>query len=206
MLSRFKFLFLVLLLPAFFSCGREEQRQIPIRDFFKTPEKSFFKISPDGKYLSYLKPYKDKQNLFVQSLADGKERMATSFTDNSVKDYFWTFNNQLVFNQDVTEMDEFKMYALDVKTLQIRTLLSQTKTRIRMLNRSRKQPDVITIIMNKRNPANFDVYRLNITTGELTLYIANPGNITEWYPDAEGNIRLAKASDGVDETILYRED
>jgi dipeptidyl aminopeptidase/acylaminoacyl peptidase len=206
MLSRFKFLFLVLLLPAFFSCGREEQRQIPIRDFFKTPEKSFFKISPDGKYLSYLKPYKDKQNLFVQSLADGKERMATSFTDNSVRDYFWTYNNQLVFNQDVTELDEFKMYALDVKTLQIRTLLSQTKTRIRMLNRSRKQPDVITIIMNKRNPANFDVYRLNIATGELNLYITNPGNITEWYPDAEGNIRLAKASDGVDETILYRED
>jgi len=195
----------MLFLPAFFSCNREEQRQIPIRDFFKTPEKSFFKISPDGKYLSYLKPYKDKQNLFIQSLVDGKERMATSFTDNSIRDYFWTFNNQLVFNQDVTEFDEFKMYALDVNTLKIRTLLSQTKTRIRLLNRSRKEPDVITIIMNKRNPANFDVYRLNIKNGELTLYIANPGNITEWYPDGEGNIRLAKASDGVDETILFRD-
>jgi dipeptidyl aminopeptidase/acylaminoacyl peptidase len=204
MLSRLKFLLLILLLPALFSCNQEERRQIPIRDFFKTPEKSFFKISPDGKYLSYLKPYKDKQNLFIQSLADGKERMATSFTDNSVRDYFWTFNNQLIFNQDVTEMDEFKMYALDVNTLQIRTLLTQNKIRMKLLNRNRKQPNMITIIMNKRNPAIFDVYRLNIQTGELTLYITNPGNITEWYPDNDGRIDLAKASDGVDETILYR--
>ncbi|WP_345954966.1 S9 family peptidase [Mucilaginibacter sp. PAMB04168] len=203
MLSRLKFV-LILILALAFSCRQKEQRQIPIRDFFKTPEKSFFKISPDGQYLSYLKPYKDKQNLFIQSLADGKERMATSFTDNSVRDYFWTYNNQLVFNQDLTEADEFKMYALDVNTLQTRTLLTQTKTRIKLLNRSRKQPDVVTIIMNKRNPANFDVYHLNIKTGALDLYIPNPGNITEWYPDNDGKIRLAKASDGVDETILYR--
>jgi dipeptidyl aminopeptidase/acylaminoacyl peptidase len=204
MLSRFKYILLVLLLPLTFSCEQNEQKQIPIRDFFKTPEKSFFKISPDGKYLSYLKPYKDKQNLFIQSLADGKERMATSFTDNSVRDYNWTFNNQIVFNQDVTEMDEFKMYALDVKTLELRTLLTQVKTRIRLLSRNRKDPNEVTIIMNKRNPATFDVYRLNIQTKALALYIANPGNITEWYPDNDGKIRLAKASDGVDETILYR--
>jgi len=204
MLNRLKYLLLILLLPAFFSCRDEERRQIPISDFFKTPDKSSFKISPDGKYLSYLKPYKDKQNLFIQSLADGKERMATSFTDNAVRDYFWTFNNQLIFNQDVTEMDEFKMYALDVNTLQIRTLLTQTKTRIRLLNRSRQNPEVVTIIMNKRNPATFDVYRLNIKTNDLALYITNPGNITDWYPDNNGKILLAKASDGVDETILFR--
>jgi dipeptidyl aminopeptidase/acylaminoacyl peptidase len=203
MLSRLKFAVLIACFAALFSCKQEEQRQIPILDFFKTPEKSAFKISPDGKYLSYLKPYKDKKNLVIQSLSDGKERMATSFTDNSIRDYFWTFNNQLVFSREVTE-EEFKMYALDVSTLQVRTLLTHTNTRVRMINRSRKQPNIITIIMNKRNPAIFDVYRLNISNGELNLYIANPGNITEWYADNEGKILLAKASDGVDETILYR--
>lgn len=204
MLSRLKYLILIILLPVFFSCHEEERRQIPVRDFFKTPDKSFFKISPDGKYLSYLKPYKERQNLFILSLADGKERMATSFTDNSVRDYTWTFNNQLIFSQDVNEMDEFKMYALDVNTLQIRTLITQNKTRIRLLSRNRQNPGEVTIIMNKRNPATFDVYRLNTKTNELTLYITNPGNITDWYPDNNGKILLAKASDGVDETILFR--
>ena len=68
------------------------------------------------------------------------------------------------------------------------------------------EPDVVTIRMNKRDPANFDIYKLNIKTGDLTTYLVNPGNITEWFPDDDGKIRLVKASDGVDETILYRPD
>ena len=205
MLNHFKLIFLTLLISTFFSCQQSEQKQIPINDFFKTPEKTFFKISPDGQYLSYLKPYKDKQNLFIQSLINGKERMATSFEDNPIRDYFWTYNNQLVFSQDVTDLDEVKMYALDASTLQIRTLITAPpKTRIRLLNRSKKQPNVITINMNKRNQGTFDVYRLNLQTNVLNMYITNPGNITDWYPDNDGKIRLAKATDGVDETILYR--
>jgi hypothetical protein len=58
--------------------------------------------------------------------------------------------------------------------------------------------------MNKRDPVNFDVYRLNVKTGELKPYLLNPGNITKWYPDADGSIRLVKVSDGVNETIMYR--
>jgi prolyl oligopeptidase PreP (S9A serine peptidase family) len=60
------------------------------------------------------------------------------------------------------------------------------------------------VSMNKRDAANFDVYRMNVKTGELKLYIQNPGNVTRWYPDPNGDIRLVKVSDGVNETILYR--
>jgi dipeptidyl aminopeptidase/acylaminoacyl peptidase len=58
--------------------------------------------------------------------------------------------------------------------------------------------------MNKRDPANFDIYRLNIKTGELKPYLINPGNLTEWYPDVDGKIRLVTSSDGVNKTILFR--
>jgi dipeptidyl aminopeptidase/acylaminoacyl peptidase len=34
--------------------------------------------------------------------------------------------------------------------------------------------------------------------------VLNPGNITDWLVDVDGKIRLIKATDGVDETILYR--
>jgi dipeptidyl aminopeptidase/acylaminoacyl peptidase len=188
------------------SCPSHRTLQIPISDFFKTPQKSFFKISPDGKYISYLKPYKDKQNLFIESLADGKEQMATSFTDYPVRgDYYWTYNNQLVFTQDIIAADMVKLSALDINTLKIRNILTEKKVRIRLLYRDPQHPDVVTIDMNKRDPGISDVYNLNIRTGELTPYIINPGNITDWIPDVDdGKIRLAKATDGVNETILYR--
>lgn len=201
--GRFRILFI-----AFFAllcaCKHNEVRQIPVSDFFRTPEKSFFKISPDGKFVSYLKPYKDKQNIYIKSLQTGAEQMATAYTDYSVKDYSWTYNNQIVFTQDIIASDEFRVFTLDVASLKIKNLLNLDKVRIRILNRNRLQPDVITVSMNKRDAANFDVYRMNVKTGELKLYIQNPGNVTRWYPDPNGDIRLVKVSDGVDETILYR--
>ncbi|MDB5128924.1 MAG: hypothetical protein JWQ85_3156 [Mucilaginibacter sp.] len=204
MLDRLRSFFFVAVILLFCACKQNEVRQIPVSDFFKTPEKSMFKISPDGKYISYLKPYKDKQNIYIRSLVTGVEQMATTFIDYSVRDYTWTFNNQIVFTQDIIAVDEFRIYTLDVATLKFKSLVNLDKARIRILNRNRLQPDVITVAMNKRDPVNFDVYRLNVKTGELKPYLINPGNITKWYPDADGSIRLVKVSDGVNETIMYR--
>src|SRR5882762_10264562 len=111
MLNRLRILFFISIISIACSCNQEHVRQIPISDFFKNPEKSFFRLSPDGKYISYLKPYKGRQNLFIQSLADGKEQMATSFTDYSIRDYSWTYNDQIVLSQDIIALDEYKMFA-----------------------------------------------------------------------------------------------
>ncbi len=204
MVGRLKTIILIFIAVALYSCKGDKTKEIPISEFFKTPEKTNFKISPDGKYVSYLKKYKFKQNLFIQSLADGKERAATSFSDFSVRDYNWAFNNQIIFGIN-TSNDVYLMFVLDVNTLQKRPLLSEdNKVRVNILPKNKQTPDIITIAMNKRDSANFDVYRLNIKNGELQPYLVNPGNITKWVLDADGKIRLVKESDGVDETILYR--
>src|ERR1700761_9715924 len=112
MLRHLRILFFLFVITALCACNPHKAKEIPIADFFKTPEKSAFKISPDGKYISYLKPYKEKQNLFIQSLADGKEQMATSFADAGVRgDYIWTYDNEIVFIQDVIASDEFRLFA-----------------------------------------------------------------------------------------------
>src|ERR1700761_3601304 len=205
MLKPFRIIIFISAMVVLCGCMQRETRLIPIIDFFKTAEKSAFRISPDGKYISYLKPYKDKQNLFIQSLADGKERMATNFTDYSVRgDYFWTYDNRIVISQDVIAQDELRMYTVDASTLDVKNIISQEKVRVYLVSRNKMEPDIITIRMNKRDPANFDIYRMNVKSGELTPYLINPGNITEWYPDADGKIRLVTESDGVNKTILYR--
>src|ERR1700744_2916161 len=152
MLKRLKVLFFIPILLGVCACNQKHVKQIPISDFFKNPEKSFFRLSPDGKYISYLKPYKDKQNLFIQSLADGKEQMATSFTDYSVRgDYFWTYNNEIAFFKDNIGLDEIQMFALDVSTLEVHPVISQKKVRIAILSRDKMSPDIITVRMNKRD-------------------------------------------------------
>ncbi|MEE8111383.1 MAG: S9 family peptidase, partial [Acidobacteriota bacterium] len=59
--------------------------------------------------------------------------------------------------------------------------------------------------MNRRNPEIFDVYRLNVQTGEMSLIAENPGNIGSWITDHQGKLRLATTTDGVNTSILFRE-
>ena len=47
---------------------KENNKLITVEDFFRNPEKSVVRISPDGKYLSYLAEYKKRMNVFSRSL------------------------------------------------------------------------------------------------------------------------------------------
>ena len=40
--------------------------QIPLRDFFRNPEKVGFALSDDGQWISYLAPHQNRLNLFVR--------------------------------------------------------------------------------------------------------------------------------------------
>lgn len=206
-MRRLRYLLVLCVIAAIFdSCSDTSVRKIPVISFFKTPEKSLFHISPDGKYISYLKNYQQKLNIYVQCIEDGKESRVTSFTDYPVKDYFWSLNNELVFNKDLIDLNQYQLFAVNMQDRKLKKLLSLAKVRFRLISRNHNNKDWINIAMNKRDSAIFDVYKLNTQTGELKPYIKNPGNITEWYPASEGNIQLAKASDGVNEKILFRQD
>jgi dipeptidyl aminopeptidase/acylaminoacyl peptidase len=57
---------------------------------------------------------------------------------------------------------------------------------------------------NWRDETVFDVFRVNLATGEETPIAQNPGNIVSWGTDHEGRLRIATTSDGVDTSLLYR--
>ena len=58
----------------------EANAQVPLENFFKNPEKAGYQISPDGKYFSYMAPYENRLNLFVQEVGSDKATRITSET------------------------------------------------------------------------------------------------------------------------------
>jgi dipeptidyl aminopeptidase/acylaminoacyl peptidase len=212
MIRSWRLLLLFYLLIAFSGCKDKKTDDIAVSDFFTSSEKTNFKISPNGKYVSYLKRYKDKQNLFIKKLEDGSDEQATSYTDISVRgDYSWTFDNQILFTKEnFSRKDPHQIFALNVQTLKTSVLfISEPNVRTWILTTNRLAPDVLSITMNKRtintrDSAISDVYKLNLKTGEAKLYLVNPGSITEWFVNADGSIRLAKANEGAYESIFYR--
>ena len=62
--------------------------RIPLRDFFRNPEKVAFKISPDGGYISFMAPYEHRMNIFVQPVNGGECKRINSANGRNQSGYF----------------------------------------------------------------------------------------------------------------------
>ena len=178
---------------------------IPVRDFFRHPERASFRISPDGSTIAFLQPWNRRMNIHVQALAGGEPVRLTGETARDIPDHFWKGPSRLVYVKDFGGDENFHVVAVGKDGSASKDLTPFDGVRAEIIDELRDFPDALLIGLNKRNKEVFDAYRLDLTTGELALAAENPGNITSWLTDHAGNIRGAQTSDGVNTSFLYRE-
>ncbi len=182
------------------------QKEIPLEDFFKNPEKSSYQISPDGKYFSYLAPYESRMNIFVQKIGSEKAKRLTGEKDRDIAGYFWANNKRVLFLKDTGGDENFALYGVDYNGKNLKCLTCFEDVRTQIIDALEDIPDEVIIRLNKRDATVFDPYRLNIKTGEMTMLAENPGNIQGWMTDHAGKLRVAYAIvDGINTQIQYRE-
>lgn len=179
-------------------------KKIPLKDFFKNPQKSAYQISPDGKYISYLGPYQKRMNIFVQPVDGKKATRVTSVTDRDLGGYFWKSGSRLVYLKDNGGDENFHLYAVNFDGSNLKDLTPFEGVKTDFVDVLEDNEQEMLIQMNKENKEVFDVYRLNINTGELTKIAQNPGNITGWVTDHDGKLRVAVTTDGTNSSLLYR--
>lgn len=183
-------------------------RQIPLEDFFRNSERTGYQLSPDGSYISYMAPYKDRLNVFVRRVDETDEHAIriTNETERSVAGYMWADNQRLLYMKDTAGDENYQLYGVHRDGSDDRAYTAFDGVRTSLIDDLEEQQGVVMIGMNKRNPEVFDPYRLNIETGELTLLAENPGNIQGWMTDHDGRLRVATAIvNGVNTQILYRD-
>ena len=178
---------------------------IPVRDFFRHPERSNFRISPDGKTLAFLQPYERRMNIYVQPIAGGEPKRLTNETARDIPDHFWKGPDRLVYVKDFGGDENFHVVAVNKDGSGLKDLTPFDGVRAEIIDQLRDFPDQLLVGLNKRNKEVFDAYRLDLKTGELELIAENPGNITSWLADHAGNIRGAQTTDGVNTSFLYRD-
>ena len=182
------------------------QTQIPLENFFKNPEKVNYQVSPDGTYFSFMAPYENRMNLFVQKIGSDTAIRITSETGRDIAASMWAGNNRILFVKDTGGDENFQLYGVNIDGSDLKSYTNFPNVRTQIIDPLEKIDSLVIIGMNKRNPQVFDPYRLNLNTGELTLLAENPGNIQGWMTDHDGKLRVASAIvDGVNTQILYRE-
>jgi len=192
---------LVLAAPAL---AAQSAKPIPLRDFFRNPEKSYFQVSQGGKYVSHTEPYQSRMNIVVQPAAGGEAKRITSITDRDIASYGWKGDDRLFFFKDSAGNENFHLYVVDRAGAKVTDLTPMPKVRVDLVDELLDSPTDVLVQMNRRDSTIFDVYRVNVVTGDTTMIARNPGNITGWLADHHGRIRAALTTDGVNGTVLFR--
>lgn len=178
---------------------------VPVEEFFKDPDKSQYRISPNGEKIIFIGPHLGRKNVFIQNLGDTSSTPITTETERSIYNAFWESDDRIVYVKD--QGGDENMHVLSVKPdgsgLQDHTPFEEVRSEV--LDILEDRPEEMLITSNKRNPQVFDVYLLNTSTNEMTLVAENPGNITGWITDHDGKIRAAVTADGVNTSLLFRE-
>ncbi|SEB21211.1 Dipeptidyl aminopeptidase/acylaminoacyl peptidase [Paenibacillus sp. 276b] len=177
----------------------------PLEDFFKQPAQAGFQMSPDGKHLAYMEPWNNRMNIVVKQNGQDKSVRITSETERSIAGFVWATKDKLLYVKDEAGDENYHIYVTDIDGKNSKDLTPYPNTRAILVDSLENIPDEILVGMNKRDPRIFDVYRINIKTGEAVLAAENPGNITGWLTDHEGKIRVAISSDGNVSSLMYRE-
>ncbi|MGQ0713664.1 MAG: prolyl oligopeptidase family serine peptidase [Gemmatimonadaceae bacterium] len=180
---------------------------IPLTHFFDNPEIAGAQISPDGKWLSYLKPYKEKLNVHIRPISGQAERRLTSDTTRPVTGYFWSSDSRhVLYVQDKGGNENYHVYRVPIAGTGVpeaKDLTPFEGVRAIIFAVPRDMPGRILIGLNKRTPSAFDAYWLDLATGDTTVAARNPGRILGYLLDDEHRLRAATGSNDQGGTDIY---
>ncbi|MFL6691485.1 MAG: S9 family peptidase [Ramlibacter sp.] len=177
---------------------------IPMRDFFRNVDQAGHQVSPDGKYVSWVAPYERRLNVHVRPIAGGETVRVTSETARDIAGYFWK-GSRILYVKDFGGDENFHVVSVDLKGDDLKDLTPGEKVKANIVDDLYDDPDHVILSHNRRDASVFDVFRLDVRTGEEKLIAQNPGNITGWTTDHAGHLRVAVTTDGVNQTLLYRD-
>ena len=181
-------------------------KKIPVQDFFRNPTKVSFRVSPNGKYISYRAPYEGRMNVFVENIKTKKVTQATKEVVRDVADYAWK-GDRILYTHDVNGDENFILFSVKVNGADKKTLTPEEGVRAGILDAMRGiegMEESVMIQMNQRNPQVFDPYLVNVETGELTVLVDNDQNFESWATDHNGTIRIASKTDGINISYFHR--
>ncbi len=182
--------------------------------FFGDPEISGAQISPNGRLVAFVKPFKGTRNVWVKGVAEqfAAAHPLTADSSRPITAYFWSRDSRFIlYAQDQAGDENFNVYAVDpaAKPPQgadvppARNLTGTKGVRTFIYEVPKSDPDAIFVGYNDRDKAWHDLYKVKISTGERTLVRQNTDRITGWVFDLKGNLRLAtRAAESGDTEVL----
>jgi dipeptidyl aminopeptidase/acylaminoacyl peptidase len=182
----------------------QKHRLIPRRVLFGNPEKTSPRISPNGRYFSFLAPVNGVLNVWVGEKELTTAVPVTNDTDRGIRNYLWGYDSSLLFYlQDTGGNENWRLYGVDLASGSFKDFTPFEEVQVHIIGYSPLHPDQMLLGINHDNPSLHDVYLLTISSGTLQLLEKNPGNATGWLEDRDLHIKGYTASTETGGTELF---
>lgn len=184
---------------------------------FGNPKISGAQLSPDGQFITFIKPLKGMMNIWIKPI-DGAFENAYPITqdqDRPIRSYFWSRDGKFVlYVQDKGGDENFRVYSIDPSKAtkeNVPTAVDLTPyddIRAFIVSLPKKEEDKIFVGINDRDKAWHDFYSVDISTGKRTLILENTESFNGVSFDLDGQLRLASRSlpDGGNEILKKTDD
>ena len=151
------FLMLSLGISAFVSLASAQLPPLIDREvFFGNPEYAGAQISPDGKYISFIKPLNGTMNIWVKGFDEpfSAARPMTNDQKRPVRSYFWSRDSKyIMFVQDNGGDENFNVYAVnpadkpatDSPVPTARNITAGQKVAVQIVGIPKTDPDAIFV-------------------------------------------------------------
>jgi dipeptidyl aminopeptidase/acylaminoacyl peptidase len=182
--------------------------------YFGDPDIAGARLSPDGKFIAFLKPFKGTRNIWVKTAAEPfeKARPITADTKRPISAFFWSRDSRaILYVQDQGGDENYNVYAVDpaappaagAEVPPARNLTAAKNVRAAIYAVPKSEPDAIYVGLNDRDAAWHDLYKVRISTGERQLLRKNTERLTGWVFDTKDQLRLAtRAAENGDTEVL----
>ena len=171
---------------------------IPREILFGNPERTDPQISPGGSQLTWLAPDKNGVlNVWVSAMDGANLHSVTNETDHPIHYYRWAADGKHILYLHDNNGDEIDhLFSADLTTSNVRDLTPFRAVRAQNVQTDSQHPKSLLVALNLRDRNSFDMYRVDLETGAITLEATNPGDVLTWKTDNDFVIPAATAFDG----------
>lgn len=198
-----------------------KSNNIPLKDFFKSPDFRSLQLSPNGQHIAVISPINKRDNLVIMD-TDGLKnvRPLTGLKEESVSSFYWANNQEIVFTMDSDGREAVSIFKVDITKKKPKIVLlvgaKVSSAGIRTattVHRLPNDPDNIIVQFNGRDVKAPDLYKLPLKSKwskkrgknpKMKLIAENPGDVQGWLLDHDGNVRGAISLKGVESKFHYK--
>ncbi|MEE9373083.1 MAG: alpha/beta fold hydrolase [Saprospiraceae bacterium] len=174
--------------------------------FFDNPKISGGKISPDGKYITFMKPNNGIRNVWIKEKEEHFDaaKPLTADQNRPIGGYFWSRDSKyILYVQDKNGDENFRVYSVNpndkanaetgVPDAVDLTPYEGVTAKIYKLPKSNQSEIIVGI--NDRDKSWHDIYKINIETGERRLMLQNEIQFNSVCFDLKDELKILTKTD-----------